>query len=474
MRSLFGQDSVYMLLWVLQLLGAAALTPLMTRLMNPHEFGGVAASNAAMQVLFVLAGLGLQTAIQRQYARESGPDEASRLLTMSILLAVLVTVVAYVTAGLWGRPLGFGPHMQALRLALLWAGTAAVTNSALGLLRSQERLLAFSAVSLIQSVVAEATSLVLLVTLRPTAEMFVLGQLLAQLAAVALSLALTRPAPLRRRDQRLAAMGLAFALPLVPAVLGTFVLGAGDRLIVQANLGIEAVARYQVCYNIGSAPMLLLSVLHTAWLPRFFALENGGERAVVLQTSREALYQLLAPVIVGLSLGAPLVLSVWAPKAYRTNELLLMTAVIIISAVPYTAGLCAIRRLLLDGRTTAIAVGTVVAAGVNVLLNLALVPVAGLLGSAVATLLAYGLLHLLLLQRVATPHGWRRWHIGTASGTVRCLTGMAAALLAAEIPASGNYLAVRAVLAVACLAWFVFVLHQISTKRWTTSSAVTA
>src|SRR5262249_51709874 len=160
--------------------------------------------------------------IQRQFA-QGGVGDARRLLTLSLLLAALVTVAADSTGWLWSRQLGFDSYSSPLRLAVFWAGASAVTNSALGLLRSQDRLAMFSGVGMLQSVVAEAMSLLLVTAVRPTASMFVLGRLLAQLFAVALALSLLRPAPLRPQHRALALAGLAYALPLVPAELSTFV-----------------------------------------------------------------------------------------------------------------------------------------------------------------------------------------------------------------------------------------------------------
>jgi O-antigen/teichoic acid export membrane protein len=74
---LFGRDSLYMLFSAVQLAVAAALTPAITRLLGPTEFGTAAAALAVMQVLFVLCGFGLQTAIQRAFESADGPRTAA-------------------------------------------------------------------------------------------------------------------------------------------------------------------------------------------------------------------------------------------------------------------------------------------------------------------------------------------------------------------------------------------------------------
>jgi O-antigen/teichoic acid export membrane protein len=461
LRGLFGRDSLYLLTWALQLAAAAALTPLITRIMGTAEFGAVATATAVMQVLFVVAGLGLRTAIQRHYAGPDGPAAASRLLLLTAVLASIVTVLVDSSGPLWSRSFGFETYGGSLRLAVYWAGVSAVTNASLALLRSQDRLLAFSCVSLLQSVVAAAASLLLVTVVRSTATMFVLGQLVMQIVAAALALGLAPPKLLRPRDMKLACDALFYALPLIPAVLCTFVLSAADRLIVQAELGLTAVARYQVAYNVGSMPMLLLSVLSNVWMPRIFALGVATERAAVLAASRDALYRLLTPVLIGLSIGSPLVLRLWAPPEYRPGGLLLVTSIVIVSAVPYTGGLSVTRALLAEGRSAMVAAATGVAAVTNIILNLILVPHYNLVGSAAATFLSYAALHGLLLLGARTL-------VPRSNSPFRLLEVAAAvvvALLAAALPTTSAYLVLRGMLVVITLAWFVWVFVQVVNRR---------
>jgi O-antigen/teichoic acid export membrane protein len=460
LRGLFGRDSLYMLSWVAQLACAALVTPVITRAIGLAEFGGIAAATAVMQVLFVVAGLGLSTAIQRQYATRGGPGDARTLLTVALTAAAVVTVLADTTGALWSPQLGFGSYGGAVRLAVVWAGVSATTNSALALLRSKDRLLGFSFVCFLQSVGAAAASLALVTTVSPTATAFVLGQLLMQVVALSLALVWVMPGRLRRSDWALVRAALGYALPLVPAVLGTFVLSAADRFIVQSQLGAVEVARYQVAYNIGSIPLLLVSVLSAAWLPRIFALDDTRERPAVLAASRDALYALLMPVVIGLSVGAPVMLRIWAPAQYRPDDLLLITALVVIAVLPYTAGSTATRALLSRGQTRWIAVATLAAAVANVALNLLLVPAYGLEGSALATFLAYLLLQRLLHSRIPVVAAPRR-------APVRLLLGLAvagaAALLAAALPTSDAFLALRSLVVLASIAWFTWQLRALTT-----------
>jgi O-antigen/teichoic acid export membrane protein len=468
---LFGRDSLYMLMWAVQIVSAAVLTPVTTRVLGLSSFGTVTSANAVMQVLFVFAGLGLQTAVQREYSARGNPRGARQLVLAAVVVIMVISALAWCTTGLWADALQMADDVTALRLAVLWAGASALTTVSLALLRSQDKLAFFSVVGLVQSVVAEALALGLVKFYRPTAEVFLTGQVAAELLAALLGLALAPPALFRLRDRVVLVRALAFALPLVPSALSSFVLSTSDRLVIGAALGSEEVARYQVAYNIGSMPMLLLWILHSAWMPRFFGITSDAERRTVLAESRDALYRLLIPIVIGFACGAPLVLRVWAPPSYRPDSLLLLLCIVLITAIPSAGQLAATRALTADGRTVVIAVMTILAAALNVALNLVLVPRLALTGSALATLAAYAFLHVALSMagrgRQKAPPPARLLQLQLAGVAVF-------AVLSAGIADTPILLAVRVVVAAGCVVWFLRELTRIGKKSGNTVPAAPA
>jgi len=459
MAGLFGRDSTYMVLWVLQLIGAALVTPFVTRLVSPTQFGVISSANALMQVLFAIASSGMVTAIQRRYAGVAGPEMAARLLALSFMVVAVVMAVAFVSSGLWIDALGLAPERPTVLLATLWAGVSAVTSSLLAYLRSQDRLGAFSAVSLIQSVVAEVVSLALVACVANTATAFVAGQLAAQVVAAAASLVFVRPRLLRKSDRALVTSTLAFAVPLLPATLGAFVLNAADRLMLQGIVDAEAVARYQVAYNIGSLPMLVLGALHSAWLPRFFQVADEKKREAALADSSAALFRLLPPVMLGLACGSPILLRLWAPGAFHPDGLGLVTALIVVTAVAYTGQLAASRALLARGRSRVIATATVAAASLNIALNVVLIPWDGVMGAALATFISYGLLWVGLL----IPTRRQRIRSNVTQIAV-CSLAVVVTLLIATTPLTPPLLAGRVVAALLSLGWFLLVLRRVMSE----------
>ncbi|HUK76147.1 MAG TPA: lipopolysaccharide biosynthesis protein [Thermoleophilia bacterium] len=457
LRGLFGRDTLYVVIWAVQVVVAALCIPILTRLLGPYRYGMVASSIAVMQVLVALGGAGLQTAVQWQFAR-SGERDARRLITLAMVVSALAFLVANATGPWWCARLGLGAYGGAVRYAVIWAAFTAVSNSALGLMRSRDQLRAFALVGLLQSVVAELLGLVLVLLVARTATEFVFGQAIVQAATVVVALVVARPAAVRGRDAGMLAAALRYSLALVPAALATFSLQAADRLIVQHDLGSAAVARYSVANNIGVLPILLLGVLSAMWLPRIFTVAGDGLRRTVLARSRDALYRLLVPVVVGVGVGAPIALRIWAPASYRPDELQLVVALVAIASIPVAGLLAAQRTLLSSGRTLAVGALTVAAGAANIALNIALVPVLGIEGSALGVLLSYALLHGLLavaagrVERVSWPR---------AAVVAELVAAGAVALAATRLPTDPALLGLRLVVALGCLALVVVMLRRL-------------
>lgn len=379
---LFGRDMIYLAFWAMQIVLAAALTPATTRLMPKPAFGQASAAVAVMQLLNALFSFSLYTAVQRAHAGEDGENDARRLVALAIGLALITGSVVYATGRWWCPLIGLGPFPVVVRYAVLWAMMSAITGPALGLLRSRDQLKGFIAASFSQSLFAQALALGLVVLISATASSYVLGELLGEVVTAGIALSIARPLLPRREHFRFLADALRFSSGLVPAAVASFLLDASDRIVIHGDLGAPALGRYAVARNIGGFALVLLQLLTFVWMPRLFAMKDPAARREALAASRDGLYILAATFAIAIAAASPLLLSLWAPPSYQPRTLLLITALISAGALPMADSMIYQQVLILHGRTAAVGVASVAMALLNLGLNLLLVPVLGIDGSA--------------------------------------------------------------------------------------------
>lgn len=393
LRGFFGRDLLYVLLWAAQLGIATLLTPVVTRLLGAHGYGFAAVCVALMQLLIAIAGFGLNIAIQRVYASD-GDREARKIVTVSLLLAATSFLILTVSGPLWSSALQFGPYRGAVPYAVAWAMCSAVCQTVLGVLRSRDQLGPFALVTLMQTTLSEALSLALVLMVKRTADEYILGELLGQGATLVVGLMLARPVLLRRTDRLMVAAAMRFAVPLIPVTLSGFVLSSAARLVLNADVGRVAAARFTIASNVGSIASLLVYALFETWMPRVFALRDQDTVPKVLSQSRDTLYALLIPATLGLCVASPLLLRLWAPPSFDPDHLQLYVAIICVSTFPYAGATTINRNLMRSSRTQTAARIAATAALVSIVLSLVLVPLLGIAGATLSTLIAYGVMYL--------------------------------------------------------------------------------
>lgn len=445
-RALFARGSIYTAATVLQLSGALLLLPAITRVLSPREYGVVAVAVIVQQLLGFLAGLGLSGVITRDYFREErGPEVARRLVSTTLLPAVVVVLIADLTGPEWSEVFSGVGYGTALQIAVYSALPLAVVISSQGFLRAADRAAAFVAISVLAGIGGQAIGLLLVVILDAGPVAYVAG--LAGSVAVAAAAGLVLSGAIRFALPSREALREAFAIgvPTVPHNLAGYLLAFGNRIVIERVSGLGAVGRFQVAYGLGSVVIVLLVAVNNAWAPLVFGAREE-RRWPTLADTAGALSLVTGLAVGALALGAPLALVIAAPSSYDPAELAPACALIALAAVPFVAYLAGAHIVFWRGRTGVFAWATPVAAAVNLALVAVLVEPLGLEGAGLATIAGYTVLALLVRWRA---HGmadvpWR--HDRTAIGV---LSGSAMVAAGVILPTGGAWLAVRGVAAAA-------------------------
>ena len=449
--NMFGRGMLYVVVWSLQLIAGIIVSPVLAHVMAPAEFGALATAIALYQVLSVLALLGLDQAIVLQRAQDSDGQTARGLITVAILVSLVVSISVAATAPLWRDALGFGNYPTLVFAVVLWTAPGAIVQVMLALLLTEDRIRPFALISGVAAVGGQVIGVCLLLLVHNDATTYAFGGVASQAFAMLIGLIVTKPRLGGLVKRRVTGRALRLGLPLALSGLAYFVLNAGDRVVIQSILGPVAVGRYQIAYVVGSVVILLLTFTSAAWAPHFAALTDSARRTALAAVTRNELYRLLMPVILGITLGAPFALRLVAPSSFRPEGLLPIVFLIALTAFPVAASGASGRLLITLRRGKTVGAIAVIAATANVALNLALLPVLGIVGSALSTLVSYTLLSFLQLRTLPEGTGLRGSPAPIVRGVVLCV-GLAALTLL--LPQTLEWNVARLVVAVACLPWF--------------------
>ncbi len=450
---LFSRGLGYVAVTVARAVGTLAVVPIIARTLGPKGFGSVATVQAIAAVLATIAQFGFPSAITRQFFDpvSGGAVNARRLLTVAVASAVAFAAIAAGTGDWWGSVILSEGSSVPLGLASLWAAPMAVLAAQQAILRSQDRLVGFSATTLALTMAGPIGGIAGTSLFERTSAAYVLGALVALTVSAIGSLVVIPPSMDHAFDSARVRAAVAIGLPLMPHSVAMWLLNAGDRVIVERVLGLTEVGRYQLAYAVGSIGILFLQGVQNAWGPRVYAISDDDERNALLGDTRDYILRLMVPVTAGISLGAPIALRVVGSASYRPDDLVVVTSVVAASSIVYVPYLVYVRVLFYERTTTSLAWVTPIGAAFNVVMNLALVNAIGLIGAALSTFLSYSLLAWAVTwstQSMPRPtvRGWLVWELAVTSSVV-----LAVGIL---LPTDGRWLSVRFILGVASVAWF--------------------
>jgi O-antigen/teichoic acid export membrane protein len=203
---------------------------------------------------------------------------------------------------------------------------------------------------------------------------------------------------------------LAFGLPYIPAGICMWTLSLCDRYILTYYTSLEAVGLYSVAYRLGMALALVLAGFQLAWPQFAYSLEHADEGDAVYSRTLTYLFVMMTAVGLVFSLFREEFISLAA-----TDEYLQAAYVIPFVAFAYSfEGIFTVTSLgaVFHRKTLYVALTTLAAAVMNIVLNIFLIPRFGIAGAACATTVSYITLALLMARFSRkfrqVPYEWSR------------------------------------------------------------------
>lgn len=222
---------------------------------------------------------------------------------------------------------------------------------------------------------------------------------------------------------------LAFGLPLVPASLAIWVFMSSDRILLGKMSTLDQLGLFAVATSVASILVLINGAISQAWSPHaYHVFETQPEQARVFY-GQVMTYLLIGfgILVVGVTAFSGVLLRVLAAPAFAPSALAVGPMALGIMANA-TVNITALGISLVK-KTKYLAIATWIAAGVNVVLNLVLIPRWGMLGSSWAMAVTYACLsaaYLVIGQRLWPVRYEKRRSLTVVALTVLFTAGVMA------------------------------------------------
>jgi O-antigen/teichoic acid export membrane protein len=396
-RKLFGSAVIYT---VIAGVGAGIpliLLPVLTRLLSPEEYGKVAMFSVVVQVLGTLTGLSVHGAVGMRYFDRDKLDFPRYVAScLTILLASTALVLVLVLLALsWVEGFTKLPGYW-LVLAVLLSGTNFIVQTQLAIWQSGRQALRFGMLRIAQAVTDLVLSLLLVVVAGLAWQGRISGIVIAGFAAAAVALAtLVRGKWLRFPIERgYIENALRFGVPLVPHAIGGMLIAMVDRFMISNILDVASTGIYMVALQIGLVLNLVNDALNRAYSPELIEQLKIGDPDRDVRIVRATYAYFLALLVVGAALGflAPSILGVLVGAKFQAAA----PVVIFITIGQAFSGMYMMvaTYIFYAGRTASLAVITLSCGLLNVGISYWLLRTEGLVGAALAFMIAQAALFL--------------------------------------------------------------------------------
>lgn len=391
-RRIISDAGVSALRNLVKMAAGIVVIPVITRLLGEGAYGIWATLISAVGLFSMVGGLHLHGALIRYRETEPEGRAFSDTLTLSLFAAAVTAAAVFIGAVGYEFLVGFTsiPAGVFVPVALL-VGSRIVLDLLFNYSRAQQRVKRFEGLQVTRNLLEAA---VLVVLFWRTGNIVVA---LWGLVGVTIVLNAALLVAYRRQlaywpDPSTFQQYLRYGVPMVPKEAAGSLLHHADKFLVLYFLGPVATGIYAVAYTVGtvftSATSIFNSTLYpnvvTAWendefeeLERFYGVFVRWYVVLVI------------PAIVGVSFLANAVLRFISTPTIALEGAILVPVLAVAFAVQ---GLEFILSYPLQAaeRTRLIAGITTAAVTINIIMNIAFIPVIGLLGAALATLVAFG------------------------------------------------------------------------------------
>lgn len=197
------------------------------------------------------------------------------------------------------------------------------------------------------------------------------------------------------RNKEIVNQLLTYGMPLSITVALTFVIQSSDRMLIALMLGTDSAGLYSVGYDIAQQSLgLLMSIASLAGYPMIVhSLERDGLNLVRKKIERYGtiLFAIAIPATMALAVLAPNIAMVFVGEEFRVSTRDL------VPLIAFGVLLSGIKSFYFDlsfqlGKKTSVQIWiALIAAILNVVLNIHWIPIFGIVGSAYATIASYGI-----------------------------------------------------------------------------------
>lgn len=180
---------------------------------------------------------------------------------------------------------------------------------------------------------------------------------------------------------------LNYGILLVPHLIAGLILSSSDRYMLEFYLGLSDVGLYSLGYKLGTIPLIIATAFDKAWTPTFFENYKKNDSDKLFSEVAKYFIIILGFITLVTSLFSKEIIFVLAAESYHKAY----SIIPLIAVGSFFVGIYFLpsKIFFYQKKTYILSLMTVIAAIVNIVMNIILIPKFGIIGAATSTLISY-------------------------------------------------------------------------------------
>lgn len=380
---------------ILQGLSILLLIPIITKSLGAYDYGIYVQLIASISLITSFATLGLPYAMVRFLAGENDKDQIVddiwSSVTIIVATSLVISVIIFLCCDIIA-PKIFGDIREITIILAILIPIECLSGTLQNVFRVFQKLRTYSAILLVKTYLEIVVIIVLLYVDLGIHE--VIFSIFAVRTLICLGLILTVihhvgiifPKYSRIRDY------FKFGFPTIPANVAFWITSSSDRYIIGLFLGLSFVGYYNPGYILGemiSIFMMPIDFVFVAAASKYYDESKFDLLRDLFKRSVKYYLLFTFPAFCGVSiLAEPILLLISTPEI--ANQGYIVTPFVAFGMLVFGLGAVAFGKPLFLAKKTHISmINWIFVAAINVSLNFILIPIIGLVGAALATMLSF-------------------------------------------------------------------------------------
>ena len=360
--------------------------PIFTRLLLPEDYGMVNTYTAWVGIISIFVGLCLHACIMTAYKdfKDDFNQFMSSIFFLSFIVFIAISIIIFLIIDIFN--LHFPMILTVFALIQSYSGFIITTYSQELVMKVRYKLYALinSSVSIINVILSMILIVFVLKDNLYMGRIFSMFFITLVFAIVIFFFVTIRGKKLV--DLEYWKYALSYSVPVIAHAGCLYIMSQSDRLMITHFVGLAATGIYSVIYNFGMIPQMIATSMNNVWQSLFTEKMQEKEYDFINKKATNFL-RLFTLLTIAIMLVSPEVIKFMVSEKYISGIPMLMP--IVLSAyVMFIYSFYATNERYYK-MTKMMSLCTIVAAGLNIVLNLIFIPIYGSTAAAYTTLIAY-------------------------------------------------------------------------------------